>query len=217
MAMIKSALELALERTKNLKVDENAIHMNEIKMDGKKTAGKYLEDPASVDLAQTIKDLPTDEREIFRRAVFDVFAGLIQLPSSAYDEGKMSAIGGGLGVVARCAPTAGGGMAGPAMEKKVTALVQQITAFFTKYLEEVKRIDQAIRNQWAPRFKEQERQMALQTGRQVRVDPMTDPQFVEFYKKNVESLQHSYGDALEKARRELTAMCGFSADQDDVK
>lgn len=217
MAMIKSALELALEKTKDFKVDENAIKLNEIKMNGKRGAGKYLDDPASVDLAKEIQTLSPAERECFRNAAFDVFIGLIQLPTSTYDAEKLSNIGNGLGILARCAPTAGGGMAGPGMEKKTMALVQQISAFFAKYLEEAKRIDQAIRTQWAPRFKEQERKMALQTGRQVRVDPMSDPQFAEFYKKNVEALQTSYGDALEKAKHELTAMCGFSADKDDVK
>ena len=203
MAMIKSALELALERTKDLKADETAIHLNEIKTNGRKTAGKYLDDPESVDLAKAIKAIPAEDREVFRRAIFDVFMGLVQLPTTTFDSEKLATVGKGLGVVASFAQGAGS-------EKKATALVQQISSFISKYLDELKRVDQAIRNQWAPRFKEQERQLALQTGRQVRIDPMTDPQFVEFYKKNVEALQQSYGDALEKAKQDLTAICGFA-------
>ena len=44
MAMIKSALELALERTKDLKIDEAALEASNIKTEGRRAAGKYLED-----------------------------------------------------------------------------------------------------------------------------------------------------------------------------
>jgi hypothetical protein len=203
MAMIKIAHEIALERTKDMKADETAIHLNDVKTNARKTAGKYLDDPDSVDLAKAIKAMPAEDREVFRKAVFDVFMGLVQLPTTTFDSEKLATIGKGLGIVAGFAQGAGS-------EKKAMALVQQISAFISKYLDELKRVDQAIRNQWAPRFKEQERQLALQTGRQVRVDPMTDPQFVEFYKKNVEALQQSYGDALEKAKQDLAAICGFA-------
>jgi hypothetical protein len=46
---IKSALEIAMERTKDLKVDSKALAANEARLEGKKLAGEYLADPAEVD------------------------------------------------------------------------------------------------------------------------------------------------------------------------
>ena len=45
MAMIKSALEIALERSKDIKVDEVAIEASALRVEGKKSAGRYLDDP----------------------------------------------------------------------------------------------------------------------------------------------------------------------------
>jgi len=99
--------------------------------------------------------------------------------------------------------------AGAAAEKQVTAMMQQISAFLAKYQEEVKRVEQAIRSQWAPKLKEKERQMAARMGQEIRLDPMADPEFAAFYKKNVEGLKASYGNALEQAKLEIAAICGF--------
>jgi hypothetical protein len=94
-------------------------------------------------------------------------------------------------------------------------MVQQIASFLKKYQEEVKRVEQAIRNQWAPRFKEKERQMAARMGQDVRLDPMADPEFAAFYKQNVEALRKNYADALERAKVELAALCGIEQDGGD--
>ena len=75
----------------------------------------------------------------------------------------------------------------------------------------MKRVEQAIRSQWAPKLKEKERQMAARMGQDVRMDPMADPEFAAFYKQNVEALRTNYSDALDRAKQELAVFCGFAA------
>lgn len=212
MAMIKSALELALERTKNLEVDEVSIEAGRIKTEGRKTAGKFLGDAEAVDLAAAIAAIEASNREHFRKSVFEVLLAQIQLPSNLFDAEKLTAIGSGLGAIARMAPVKGG-LAGAGADKKAVALVQQISAFLAKYLEEVKRVEQAIRSQWAPKLKEKQRQMAARVGHDVHLDPMADPEFAAFYKQNFEALRANYSDALERAKGELTGLCGFEQEQ----
>jgi hypothetical protein len=212
MALIKSALELALERTKNLEVDEIAIEANRIRTEGRRTAGRFLDDPEGCSLPSAIAGIDTPNRELFRKSIFDVLCAQIQLPGSYFDSGKLASIGAGLGALAGAAP-AKGRNAGAAAEKQVAAMMQQISAFLTKYQEEVKRVEQAIRSQWAPKLKEKERQMAARMGQDIRLDPMADPEFAAFYKKNVEGLKASYGDALEQAKLEISGLCGFSQEE----
>lgn len=211
MALIKSALELALERTKNLEVDEVAIQAAEVRNAGKKAAGKYLDDPELNDLGSSIKKTEAAHREAFRKAAFDVLISQIQLPGALFDAEKFARVGKGLEAVAGAAANAGAGSS-----KEVASLIGQIGSFLSKYLEEIKRVEQAIKNQWAPKLKEKERQLAARMGRDVRVDPMSDPEFSAFYKQNVEAMRANYSDALERAKSELAGMCGFS-DKNDIE
>jgi len=208
MAMIKSALELALERTKNLEVDEVAIEAHRIKMEGRRAAGKFLDDPENTNLQKAIQGIDNRNREAFRRSIFDVLIAQIQLPGSYFDAEKLILIGAGLAALAAAAPVKGG-VAGAGAEKKIISMVQQIASFIVKYQEEVKRVEQAIRSQWAPKLKEKERQMAARMGQDIRLDPMADPEFAAFYKQNVENLKANYSDALERAKGELAALSGM--------
>jgi hypothetical protein len=212
MAMIKSALELALERTKNLEVDEAALEAARIRTEGRRTAGKYLEDPETTNLTAAIHGIGAEYRELFRKSIFEVLIAQIQLPIGYFDAGKLSPIGAGLGSLAGAAPVRGG-LAGPAAEKKTAAMVQQISAFLAKYQDEVKRVEQAIRSQWAPKLKEKERQMAARMGQDIRLDPMSDPEFAAFYKQNFEALRANYSDALERAKGELASLCGIETEK----
>ncbi len=209
MAMIKSALELALERTKNLEVDEVAIEAHRIKTEGRRAAGKFLDDPENTDLRKAIQGIDNQNREAFRRSIFDVLIAQIQLPGSYFDAEKLTLVGAGLAALAAAAPVKGG-IAGAVAEKKIISMVQQIASFIAKYQEEVKRVEQAIRSQWAPKLKEKERQMAARMGQDIRLDPMADPEFAAFYKQNVENLKANYSDALERAKGELAALSGMA-------
>jgi hypothetical protein len=77
----------------------------------------------------------------------------------------------------------------------------------------MKRAEQAIRNQWAPKLKEKERQLAAQLGQNVRIDPMSDPEFAEFYRKNIDAMRKNYANALEEAKNQLAALCGFATNE----
>lgn len=208
MARIKSALELALERTKNLTVDERALRMGESKTEGKKTAGRYLDDPESVNWAAALSAADPEFREQFRKAAFEVLAGQIQLPGVTFNPLEIAAAGTGIGTLAGLAPGLHPSQAKEAA-KNAEALVRQISGFCAKYLEELKRVDQAIRTQWAPKLKEKERQLASRMGQDIRMDPMSDPDFAAYYQQNVEAMRANYRDALERAKAELAAICNI--------
>jgi hypothetical protein len=208
MAMIKSALELALERTKDLKVDEAAIEASNIKNDGRRAAGQYIENFGNYDLTKAVKEVKS-QRELFRRSACEVFIAQIQLPGAYYDPDRMSLIGSGLAVLASLIPEEKSGK-GAAAKKQVEALTQQIKAFMEKYLEELKRVEQAIRSQWAPKLREKEMKMAARMGQDIRLDPMADPEFAAFYKQNVEALRNNYTEALERAKQGLKELLKIS-------
>jgi hypothetical protein len=210
MAVIKSALELALEKTRNLQIDEAVQKANEAKLEGRRAAGRFLEAPDSVDFKAIFDTIDAAQRQTFLGAAFEVFTAQIQLPSiSTVETAKLESVG--KAIVALC------GLSSKFTSERETklaqqqarSLFQQIIQFLGQYSEEMKRVEQAIRNQWAPKLREKERQLAAQLGQSVRIDPMSDPEFAEFYRKNIDAIRKNYSGALEEAKSQLLQLCGF--------
>jgi hypothetical protein len=208
--MIKSALEIALERSKDIKVDEAALEANALRVEGKKAAGRYLDDPEEGSLSDALAKYPKEKRRALREGMFDVLASQIQLPTSDASVAKLDLLSAGFSALA---PGAGAGLLGgvgtAVADKRVQALFQQLAGFFKQYLDDMKNVDQAIKKQWAPKIREKERQMAARMGQDVRIDPMSDPEFAAFYKQNVSAARAQYQAALDKAKEDLAAMLGI--------
>src|SRR5215510_1395992 len=100
MGKIKSALEIALERTESVKSDKVTIGHFEAKQKGKKLANQFIEgtikseDRKSEDLKSTdlrsadrrslqdeIKKAPPDEQASLKRGMFDALVSQITLPN----------------------------------------------------------------------------------------------------------------------------------------
>jgi hypothetical protein len=211
MAMIKSALEIALERSKDIKVDEAALEANALRIEGKKAAGRYLEEPESGSLGEKLGNYPKDKRAAVREGMFDVLASLIQLPTSESSAAKLEILSTGFSALAASAGTGLlSGVGSAVADKRVQALFQQLAGFFKQYLDDMKNVEQAIRKQWGPKIREKERQMAARMGQDVRIDPMSDPEFAAFYKQNVSAARAQYQAALDKAKEDLAALLGIA-------
>jgi hypothetical protein len=208
MALIKSALELAMERTKDLKVDEAALESTRIKAEGKRAASKYIEDPASSDLETIIAQCDPKNRDALRKGALEVLAANLQMPIRDTSFDIYERLASGYAILA--------GSSGLHQVKQSQATVKQlfgqVTGLLKKYLEDMANVEQMIRKQWAPRLREKERQMAARMGQDVRLDPMNDPEFAAFYKQNVDAVRQHYQDALDQAKAELARLCGFETE-----
>ncbi len=211
MALIKSALELALEKTKDLKVDPAVMEANDLRQEGKKAAGLYLDQPESSDLAKKLSSVPKDKRIHLRAGMSEILLSQIQLPTNEASLGKLERIAAGYACLAEGSGLLGGPLGGAVTEKRIQAVFQQLAAFLKQYIDDMKNVEQAIKKQWAPKLREKERQMAARMGQDVRLDPMADPDFAAFYKQNVGGLRLQYEEALNKAKAELTSLIGVEA------
>jgi hypothetical protein len=210
MAMIKSALEIALERSKDIKMDEAAMEANVLRVEGKKGAGRYLDDPASGSLGEKLGQYPKEKRAAVREGMFDVLTSQIQLPVNDASVAKLDILSAGFSALAMSAGTGLlGGVGSAVADKRVQALFQQLAGFFKQYLDDMKNVEQAIRKQWGPKIREKERQMAARMGQDVRIDPMSDPEFAAFYKQNVSAARAQYQAALDKAKEDLASTLGI--------
>jgi hypothetical protein len=191
MGRIKSALEIALERTETVKGDRERISNYETRQRGKKLAGVFLE--GGVSFEGEIKKLNGEEREALRQGIFDVLLPQVSLPQSEEDLGRIEKAGKGLAALTGV---------------QFSRLYAQFVQALRQYLEETEEFDQAIKQQYAPKLRQKEEELARRLGRELRLDPFQDPEFVAFYNQNMNSLKGKYQSLVEQVRAEAARVFG---------
>ena len=190
MGEIKTALEIALERTETVKSDKSGIDQFEMKKRGKKFANAFLE--GECDLADEIKKTPSDSRESLKQGIFDVLITQIVLPAGKEDEKRIELVGKGLAAVIN--------------NNQFSAMFKQLVQLFGQYLQESAQYEQAIRQQYAPKLRQKEEELSRRFGREVRIDPFQDPEFIAFYNQHMNALKGNYESVIVQAKEEARRM-----------
>jgi len=190
MGEIKTALEIALERTDKIKSDKTGIDQFEVKKRGKKLANSFLE--GDIDLASEIKKTPAQDRESLKQGIFDVLVAQIALPSAKEDEKKIEKLGKGLSAVIKSG--------------EFVEMYRQLTMLFAQYLQEASQFEQMVKQQYGPKLRQKEEELSRRFGREVHIDPFQDPEFVAFYNQQMTALKNNYEPVIEQAREEAKRM-----------
>lgn len=192
MGEIKSALELALEKTAEIKSDPEAVRAHEAQVRGKRLFASLRENP-DLDVKKALKAEKKDERQWVRQGFFDVILANLTLPAGEQDLRTLDPIERGLLAVINDS-------------HGVKTLMEQIRQFFRRYLDDRQQLMEGLRKQYEPRLREKERQLAQQYGRPVRLDPSSDPEFGKALQEHLGQLQGSYKNAYEQVFAHLKTM-----------
>jgi hypothetical protein len=210
MGRIKSALELALERTSGIASDMSSIARHDARQKGKKLANEFLAQgvPAAdgddsdiaarvpVDIKETLKKVPKDSLEAFKQGFFDILLVNIALPSREEDLDKIERTGEALHELTG--------------NPQVNALFKQFLQTASRYIAELGQYDDAIHRQYAPKLRQKEEMLSRQYGRHVQIDPYQDPEFVAFYNQNINALKTNYTQPVDEFRAKLKTACGIA-------
>jgi len=192
MGRIKSALEIAMEKTENVKGDKASIGLFEIKQQGKRLANNYLDGEISSIEGEFKKASGAEERQALMQGCFEVFITQITLPNVSEDLKRLEAVGKGLSAIIP--------------ERRFSALYQQFMAAVSQYLEEAAHYEEALKRQYAPKLRQKEEELSRRFGRQVKLDPFQDPEFIAFYNQNINALKANYEAIVKEVRDQATAM-----------
>jgi hypothetical protein len=187
MGRIKSALEIALERTESVKSDKASIDQFEAKQRGKRLANAFLADPKQ-SLEAELKKTPAEYRESLRQGIFEVLIARLALPLVKEDLPHIEAACRGLQTIIN--------------DSRFAQMSKQLYQLLSQYLDEAAQYDQAIRQQYAPKLRQKEEELSRRMGREVRIDPFQDPEFAGFYNQNINALKANYQAAVNQAREE---------------
>ena len=192
MARIKSAWELALERTSDIKSDKDSVRANELKRQGQKIASEYINssNPEVKDINEALKSYSKNEQREVRKSVLDVLLSQVSLPRDRQFKEKLEATKNGLAALSK-------------NSKKVSGIIDQIAQFFDQYLQYQQQITDQLKQQYEPQLRQKKEQLSRQYGYSVDLKPEQDPEFNQLLKKNLQQLEEQYQQALTKAREEL--------------
>jgi hypothetical protein len=190
MGVIKTALEIALEKTEKVKGDKSSIDQFDAKQRGKKLANTFLAGEA--DIASEIKNTSAGQQYSLKQGVFEVLISQITLPSGEEDKKRIELAGRGLQTII-------GG-------SQIQTIYRQMTALFAQYLQEAAHYEQAIRQQYSPKLRQKEEEIARRLGREVRLDPLQDPEFAAFYNQHMNALKGKYEPVVEEVKAEIRAL-----------
>jgi hypothetical protein len=187
MAKIKSALEIALEKTESVKSDKGSIGHFEAKQKGKKLANGYLEGSIA-SLEEELKRSAGDELANIKQGIFDVLVSQITLPVIKDELARIEKAGQGLLAII-------GG-------KRFGEIIRQFVQLMNQYLQEASNYEQAIKRQYEPKLRQKEEELSRRIGRQVKIDPFQDPDFAAFYTQNMNALKANYQSTVNQVREE---------------
>jgi hypothetical protein len=186
---IKSALELALERTADVQGDKSKIESHEARQFGMKLAGRVMEDP-SIKAKKEISALARERQKPAREGFVSVLMSQLALPTQESDLERLHAAKAGFGAVVRD-------------EKLLATLMDQVEQLLHQYLDQKNQLIEALREQFAPRLRQQEEEIARQTGQRVKLDPAASPEFAKALNENLRRLQGQYKQVINQAREQL--------------
>ena len=187
MGRIRTALEIALERTESVQTDKASVGQFEAKQQGKRLANAWLEN-SSKNLEDELKKHPKDQHESLKQGIFEVLVPQISLPDSKEDLQRIEAVGKGLRLLIN--------------DGRFANMYKQLTQVLSRYIDEVTQFDQLIRQQYAPKLRQKEEELSRRMGREVHIDPFQDPEFVGFYTKNLNALKENYQAAIDQVKEE---------------
>ena len=189
MSKIKSALELALERTEGIKADPEAVKREEMKKEGKITAGKLL-NGEETDIKTRLKALSKTDRKWFTEGAVESIMSNLVLPYDETDLVKLDTLSGILQEF-------------DVDKKMINGLFQQMKMLFGQYLNTLEQLRENLTAQYEPHLRAKEQKMRQQTGQDYHLTAEQDPDFLKLMHERVSSLQEQYRQVITRAREEL--------------
>ena len=191
MTEIKSALELALERTQDIKSDKDTIKANEMKNNGKKMASQLLNPGDTTgNPLQDLKNYSGKEKQWVAEGFFQILLANFNLPANSDFGQKLETLEKGfLGVIKD--------------KKQVNYIRQQVSQFFEQYLQGKQELADSLKQQYEPQLREKERMLAQQMGAQVHLTAESDPEFAALLAKNMSRLEDQYNEALQQVKEQM--------------
>lgn len=192
MAKIKSAWEIALERTENIVVDKEKLKFDDDVSKAKAYSGTFINDQ-DLNLEDTVAKLDTiTNKEALRNGIKETIMQNLTLPNEFVVNDRFERI---IAITSYLTKS-----------ENVIELVSQIAVFLKQYPEHRDQLFTQLKEQFMPALQQKAEQMRAQYGDSINLSPEQDPEFVKIAKQNLEKLQIQYEETLANAKEQLNTL-----------
>jgi hypothetical protein len=189
MSKIKSALEIALERTDAVEADTSALKQKEMEKTGKRFAAKILQEE-SLDISELKKEIKEHRKDKdFMKGLGDTLVANLVLPKSDLYKDVLKKLETGFVLITNEA-------------KGMENMFGQIDQFFQQYLDNRDQLKTQLSQQYMPRLQEKARAQGLSTV----PEPEQDPEFLKILHDNYGQLDAQFTNALTGVYEELRTL-----------
>lgn len=194
MAKIKSALELALESTADIKVDKEAIAKREAFKSGQVLASKLINEPRSdIDPLVELSKLEDYKKEEAMKGASEVLLSRLALPRENNDLSKLTALENAFNKLSGNHPA-------------ITDIFAQLKGFFQQYIDQAEQLISNLLTQLEPQIQQKEQMLKEQHGPDHQFNPLDDPQFMKIVEEQTNQLKQQYEDMLKNIKAELKSL-----------
>lgn len=190
MGKIKSALELALEKTADLKTDKKAIKKNMMIREGKVSVSTFLEDPKRSEFVEKMKFYKNEELNWFKEGAKETILANITLPRVESDINKLIPLNAGLAIAS-------------GDKEETESMFAQLNQLFTQYLSNLDQLEASLKEQYEPQLRQKEQQLAQERGQEVHLTPEQDPEFLKILSEQITRMDQQYNDVLKQAKDQI--------------
>lgn len=188
MSKIKSALELAMEKTSDIEADRGAIERARDAKEAKRNTALYLE-------GKRAELLPQDGgSEAYMEAVKETLLTNIKLPRINDDLARLSPLEEGFALMA------GDGNAAA----DVANLFGQLKNLLAQYLDTKEQLFDALAAQYEPQLRQREAALREQTGQAITLTADQDPEFLKLLRDQQTRMDDQYNQVIQQAKAQLS-------------
>ena len=196
MGEIRSALDIALEKTAGIASDKTTSVNRDLRNTGKKAAGDYLSDGNIGHLDGILSGKPQEALVQVKIGAVSILTAGIRLPSAESDLERMHRIADGINLL----------LPGQGMSE----LFAQVEQIFSQYIAEGDRLMKSLEQQFMPRLRAKQQEIAKRYGQTIPLELHQDPEYQAAVTKNKRLLEQKYEPIIEEIRARVHESAGIT-------
>jgi len=196
MGEIRSAIDIAMEKTAHIEGDKSSAENRELKNAGKRAAGDFLGTGDSDALAKALKGKKAEQVKLVQEGIISILLASLRLPVVEEDLVKVERIGSGLDAIL---PDMG-----------LSQLFGQVGQILHTYLSERDQLKVALEQQFLPKLRAKQQELSRRYGQNIALEPTQDPEYMAALSKNIRMIEQKYDTVLDEVRSRVREASGIS-------
>lgn len=198
MGEIRSAIDIALEKTAHIEGDPKSADNRDLKNSGKKAAGDFMANGDAQALLDALKGKDAERAHMVVEGIVSILLASIHLPASETDLEKAARVGSGLDAII---PNAG-----------MAPLFGQVDQILRQFLAEGEQLKKALEQQFGPKLHAKQQELAKRYGQNIPMDLHQDPEFLNALSRNRRMLDEKYDAVIDEVRARVRETAGIAED-----